>query len=285
MFHTSGLSSKHGLICTVPRPSYQSNCKNKLPGIWIGRHHATSTVLAHADGVSILMTSQHDLPVLQTILDDYTAATGARISNGKSAALATSTWDNTINIMQVPYVPEMKILGIHFASTVTQSAIFSWAQVTGQIRSMTRDAYYRELCLARRILYIHCYVLAMAWYTAQIFPIPAECIRQINSAIAWYLWRGEVFRVPMSTLLRENRNGGWDLVNLAAKSRTLFICRLNEHSKCDGMLTHDWFRHWKLQKPALNPRNIKSIPDSMEYLHIQGVPGGMCQTSGGCSLC
>jgi len=23
----------------------------------------------------------------------------------------------------------------------------------------------------------------------------------------------------------------------------------------------------------------------MEYLHIQGVPGGMCQTSGGCSLC
>jgi hypothetical protein len=162
----------------------------KLPGIWIGCHKATSTVLAYADDVNILMMSQHDIPVLQTILDEYATAKGARINIGKSKALVISTWESTVNIMQVPYVAELKILGICFTSTVNQSAVVSWAQVTGRIRSMTRDAYYRELCLARRILFIHCYVLATAWYMAQIFPIPADCIRQINSAIAWYLWRG-----------------------------------------------------------------------------------------------
>jgi hypothetical protein len=214
------------------------------------------------------MTSPHDIPLLQTILDDYEAATGARINIGNSKALAISNWDTTVNIMHILSVADMKILGMRFTSTVKQSALLSWTHVTKQKRSMARDAYYRELCPARRILYVHFYVLATAWYTAQIFPVPAECARQINSAIAWYLWRGEVFRVPMSTLLRDKQHGGWDLVNIAAKSRTLFYCRLHMHSKCDGTLTYDWLRYWTLQRPNADPPNIKRIPDSIEYLRL-----------------
>ena len=30
---------------------------------------------------------------------------------------------------------------------------------------------------------------------------------------------------------------------------------------------------------------LTSISDNCNNLNIQGVPGGMCQTSGGCSLC
>jgi len=30
---------------------------------------------------------------------------------------------------------------------------------------------------------------------------------------------------------------------------------------------------------------IKSEPDEVSYVHIRGVPGGMCKTSGDCSLC
>jgi hypothetical protein len=36
--------------------------EKKLPGIRIVRHTATSTVLAYADDVNILLTSQHDIP-------------------------------------------------------------------------------------------------------------------------------------------------------------------------------------------------------------------------------
>jgi hypothetical protein len=171
--------------------------------------------------------------------------------------MAIGTWDVQVNIMHIPYVEELKILGMRFTPTVNKSALVSWAQVTGRTKSMTRDAYYRELYLSRRILYVRSYVLAMAWYTAQIYPIPAECERQIKAAIAWYLWRGEVFRVPMSTQLKKKRHGGLDLFNLAAKSQTLFLCRLRKHSKCDGILTHDWLRYWSLQEPAPNPPYIK----------------------------
>jgi hypothetical protein len=238
-----------------------------LPGIRIGRHHATTTVLAYADDINILMTSPHDIPLLQTILDDYAATTGDRINIGKSKALAISTWDTTVNVMQIPYVADMKILGICFTSTVNQSARISWSQVTGGYNQWLMMPTIGN-CLDRRILHVHSYVLATAWYTAQIFLIPAECVRQINSATAWHLWRGEVFRVPMSTLLREKQHGGWDLVNIAAKSQILFFCCLHMLSNCDGMLTHDWLRSWTLHKPASNPPNIQSIPDSIEYLCI-----------------
>jgi hypothetical protein len=32
-------------------------------------------------------------------------------------------------------------------------------------------------------------------------------------------------------------------------------------------------------------RKITTDPHILAHVYIQGVPGGMCQTSGGCSLC
>jgi hypothetical protein len=54
------------------------------------------------------------------------------------------------------------------------------------------------------------------------------------------------------------------------------------------MLRYTWWSHylsidWRVSKSAslctLNRASFFSKP------HIQGVPGGMCPTSGGCSLC
>jgi hypothetical protein len=194
--------------------------EQKLPGFRIGRLQTRTTVLAYADDVTIFLTSPEDVTVLPTILDAYTAATGARINVNKSKAMAVSSWDTSTYKLDIPYVADMKILGIRFTASINQTALANWDVVTGRIRSLTRDAYYRDLRLAWRITYIHCYVLASAWYIAQIFPIPDTNVRQINSVLAWYLWRGDIFRVPLSTLLRDKRHSGWGLVDLAAKSRT-----------------------------------------------------------------
>ena len=106
--------------------------------------------------------------------------------------------------MNIPYCTELKILGIHFTPSVRQTTQKIWAMITGRIRGMARAAYYRELCLDKRVLYVHTYIQAAAWYAAQILPMPENCVRQMNSAIAWYLWRGDIFRVPLSTLQQPN---------------------------------------------------------------------------------
>ena len=60
------------------------------------------------------------------------------------------------------------------ATTIQQSAINIWKTVISKIRDQARDAYSRTLSLDQRAIYLHNYLLAKAWYTAQILPPPAN---------------------------------------------------------------------------------------------------------------
>ena len=88
--------------------------------------------------------------------------------------MAVGAWDTSVDIMGIQYQTERKILGAHFTNSVKQSAQSSWTKLTGVLRAQARDAYSRELYLAKRIQYVHTYLLARAWYIAQIFPIPTD---------------------------------------------------------------------------------------------------------------
>jgi len=121
------------------------------------------------------VTSPRDIRKTQPATDHYEAASGARINIKKSKAMAIGSWDASADIMGIPYQTDMKILGIHFTSTVSQSANNSWTTVTDRMRAQTRDTYYRGLCLDKRIRYVRNFLLAKAWYTAYTFPMPEDC--------------------------------------------------------------------------------------------------------------
>jgi hypothetical protein len=93
----------------------------------------------------------------------------------------------------IQYHRGMKILGAHFTNSVKQSAEKGWTKLTAVLSAEARYTYSRELCLVKRIQYVPAYLLARARYTAQIFPMPTDCARQVNTAISWYIWRGEIF--------------------------------------------------------------------------------------------
>ena len=106
-------------------------------------------------------------------------------------SLAVVLWNNSINIMDVPYHTVLKILGTHFTTTVRQSACKNWSAVADSMRSVARDAYYRELWLEKRILYVHNYLLAIAWYTTQIFPMPDVYTPQseLRNCMVYRAWK------------------------------------------------------------------------------------------------
>ena len=162
----------------------------------------------------------------------YEATTGARINIRKSRVLALGTWDMTRQIMNMPYHKDIKILGFQFTDIV-----HTWSSVTAQVRAIAQETYYRDLSMDRRIQFVHEYLLSKIWYVTQIFPPPPDCIRQINTTISWFIWRGEIFRVPLSTLQRGKTEGGWNLVNAWEKSRALFMYRLQMQNKRVGSIT------------------------------------------------
>jgi len=109
---------------------------------------------------------------------------------------------------------------------VNSVAAESWSSVIVRFSATAQTVYYRNLTLDKRITFVYDYLLAKIWYTSQILPPPPDKIRQINTTTAWFIWKGEIFWVPLSTLQCEETEGGWNLVNVEAKCRALFMYRI-----------------------------------------------------------
>jgi hypothetical protein len=93
-------------------------------------------------------------------------------------------------------------------------------------------------------------------------------VRQIISAIAWYIWQGAIFRVPISTLQRRKEKGGWGLADAEAKCRALLLYRMWTQSHRDVEITAELQRYWNLNEKRRNPPHIQRIPKRLEYLRI-----------------
>lgn len=91
--------------------------ENMLTGIHIFRRPAKTAVLAYADDVTLHVTSPQDTPRIKYAIEQYEAASGARINIRKSRAMEVSFGDRSINIKDIPYHTEMKILGINFTNS------------------------------------------------------------------------------------------------------------------------------------------------------------------------
>ena len=112
------------------------------------------------------------------------------------------------------------------------------------------------------------YLLARGWYVAQIFPPHGDSLRQIRLAIAWYIWSGDIFRVPLTTLCMTRETGGWNLTHMETKCRALLINRLQIQSEIEGSVTNWWLNRWRLKHHSANPPHLARIPKQLEYLRI-----------------
>ena len=177
----------------------------------------------------------------------------------KSKALAIGGWDTTQKIMNITHQEELRILGFQFTNRSNLTSKEHWCRT----RAAAQEAYYRNISLDKRIQFVHDYLLARIWYSSQIFPIPNDGIRQLNTAISWFLWKGEIFRVPLSTLQRSREAEGWNLINIWAKSR-----RIRAQGQREGSVTADWIAKWNILPAVPNPPHLSSVPVALDYIRV-----------------
>jgi hypothetical protein len=172
---------------------------DKLPGVRIGRRTHTS-VAAYADDVTVFLTSQEDIPTLCEVLTSYEKATGAKINKAKSRIMALDNWDTSINILDIPYSAAMSILGTQITTSIKLTCELSWEKVTNLIQAKAQRDYARRLTFDARMRFIHEQLYAHVWYLVQLFPPSPGSIRQLQMTSSRFLWEGEIFRLPLSTL-------------------------------------------------------------------------------------
>jgi len=90
---------------------------------------------------------------------------------------------------------------------------------------------------------VQLYLLSKLWYTAQVLQPPSECLRQLVSAVVWYIWQGAIFRVPLSTLQRRKEDGGWHMMEVNIKCRALLIRRIWLQEQREGTMMAGWLQY------------------------------------------
>ena len=163
--------------------------EQKLRSVRVNWRQQKTAVVAYVDDITILVTAPEEITAIEETLQCYEEATGAKLNIAKSHAMAVGSWDTTSTVMNIPYSTEVKVLGIQIANTTVQSAVSSWLRITNMVRLQAHEAYTCDLDLAQRIQYVHTYLLAKLWYTAQVLLAPSVQIHQIVSAVAWFIWQ------------------------------------------------------------------------------------------------
>jgi hypothetical protein len=123
--------------------------------------------------------------------------------------------------------------------------------------------------LDTRLAYVNHYLLARAWYVAQVLQIPGVCIRQIRTAITCFIWKAPFqikHVIAYATLRRPKLEGGWGLTDVEVKSRAILYYRMTEQGGMVGTIMADWIAKWGLVEGLGNPPDVRRIPAHLGYL-------------------
>jgi hypothetical protein len=58
--------------------------------------------------------------------------------------------------------------------------------------------------------YVQVSALDKIWHIAQISPVSKEHVTKLSTAIVWFIRKGTIFRVPLSTLQVISRTVAWN---------------------------------------------------------------------------
>ena len=252
-------------LCLQP---FLNFLNRKMAGIKIGNKTSSTAVVAYADDVTIFVTHATELAIVEEAINILEKASGARISPQKSKIITTGGWNTTETIRGIEYHQSATILGVSFWGTTRQTMDDTSARITGKVRIHAQKTYDKDACLAHWMRYANTHLLSKLWYTAQILPAPKTYTQRITAAIAWYIWKGAVFKVPITTLQRSKSMGGWEMIHIEAKCRALLLSRLYTQSRKEGTFTAEWMRSWHLTSEQENPpQNWKTL-DKLKYLQV-----------------
>jgi hypothetical protein len=104
-------------------------------------------------------------------------------------------------------------------------------------------------------------MLARAWYTAQCQKI----VKDKHGGIKVFMEGRRLLRANVHPP-KAQRQGGWELINIGAKSRALLYHRIQIQQQSKGSLTAGWLQKWEIKILTQNPPQFQRLPTKMDYL-------------------
>jgi hypothetical protein len=119
--------------------------------------------------------------------------------------------------------PTIKVLGIVFSADYAATLAATWDRVAaGVIKTLSVYRGRHLPTLRQRVQVLTEFVLSKVWYFCQALPLPSTAAARLRTAVADFLWRGRLERLPFDELHRPRDQGGLGLPCLQTRAEALF---------------------------------------------------------------
>ena len=160
------------------------------------------------------------------LLDQFRFCSGLKVNYSKTEAMwIGSLRDSTATPLGLTWRGSVKALGIVFTYNTTVQLQTNFYDKLKDIRTQTRLWSCRGLSLFGKITIIKSFLLPKMLYIFSVLPTPEAFIKQLNTIIYKFLWKGPD-KVARPAVINDLKYGGLNLMDLETSIKSLRLAWL-----------------------------------------------------------
>ena len=164
--------------------------------------------IAFADDLTNLMLDKESYASLSLLLSTYGQCSGLKLNQEKNEAYWLGNSYRNHEVLDINKVNEpIKILGIFFTYDQLKSKELNFELTLNSVRKSLSCWQWRNLTLIGKIKLVKTFAMPKFMYRASLISFDKDTIKNINSVIFNFVWRGKD-KIKRLTLISEYEDGG-----------------------------------------------------------------------------
>lgn len=227
----------------------------------------TKTVChAYADDISVLVNTKQEIETVRTIILAFTSACGAKLNEHKSKILPIGPNSDHMETSWLQKTDKIKCLGMFLTPNPYEMIKLNWEHKLNILRATLKENTTRSLNRMQRVLFINTYIISKTYHTGAVLLISPDIAHKILTAIYWYIWRGNIFKVSLQTMTLPRTEGGLGVKDVRSQCTALFINQTTKILQSDQVGITKYLFTTLAPKDQRAPVNVGHINAQLAYI-------------------
>ena len=204
------------LACTI-----RSN--PSITGLVIPGMAPLPVISQYADDTSLVVTSDSSINAVFESYSLFEKGSGSKLNLSKSKGLWLGRWSGRTDppVALLWSSVKLKVLGAFIGPGDLEED--NWRPRLTAIENTLNAWRARHLSYRGRALVINALGLSRIWYLASVIPVPDWVVRELNSLVFKFFWKGKVDLVARTVVVQPCCAGGFGVVSIQLKVYALLV--------------------------------------------------------------
>ena len=189
------------------------------------KHH--KKVVAYADDITLIITSEEEIQTHLQDIDKYCKASGAKINKDKTEAIILGSWNTRTMKEAMSWLKKnVKILGITYSSKDMNRLNFE-----PELEKLTRKIEIwgrRSHNILGRSHLLNIYTQPRLTYKLRHLDMPQDLKQKYHKMIYNFIWEGKTQMIAQTKLSMPKYLGGTGLIDLEVRQKAIWLNQLRE---------------------------------------------------------